>query len=136
VEIDELQRTVDRMRMEELAVSRESDEASLERLARIRRDLADKQEQLNALNARWEREKSGLNRVGELKKQLDDLRGQAERAQRDGDFETASRLLYGEIPALEKELEAASAAEKETELNDPLVKEEVTADDIADVVSA
>jgi ATP-dependent Clp protease ATP-binding subunit ClpB len=85
---------------------------------------------------RWEREKSGLNRVGELKEQIDDLRGQIDRAQRDGDLETASRLQYGELPKLEKELEAASLAEKEEAVVDPLVKEEVTADDIADVVSA
>jgi ATP-dependent Clp protease ATP-binding subunit ClpB len=136
VEIDELQRAVDRLKMEEMALAKESDAASAERLAHLRAELADKQEQLDALNLRWEREKSGLNRVGELNKQLDELKGQAERAQRDGDFETASRLLYGEIPTLEKELEAATAAEKEAALSDPLVKEEVTADDIADVVSA
>jgi ATP-dependent Clp protease ATP-binding subunit ClpB len=122
--------------MEEMALAKETDEASQQRLAKLRSELADQQEQLDALNLRWEREKTGLNRVGELKKQLDELRGQAERAQRDGDFETASRLLYGEIPAHEKELEAASLAEKEAEANEPLVKEEVTADDIADVVSA
>src|SRR6266498_2113052 len=135
VEIDELQRAVDRLRMEELALSGESDEASRERLARLRAELADLTEKLDALNARWDREKSGLNRVGELKERLDDLRGQAERAQRDNDFETASRLLYAEIPALEKEL-AAAAAEEQPDVLDPLVKEEVTADDIADVVSA
>jgi ATP-dependent Clp protease ATP-binding subunit ClpB len=136
VEIDELQRAVDRLKMEELALANETDAASQERLARLRADLADQQEQLDALNLRWEREKSGLNRVGELKKQIDDLAGQIERAQRDGDLETASRLQYGELPKLERELEAASAAEKVEELNDPLVKEEVTADDVADVVSA
>src|SRR5215831_9536460 len=135
VEIDELQRVVDRLHMEELALSKESDPASVERLAKLRAELADQQEKLDALNARWEREKSGLNRVGELKERLDDLRGQADRAQRDGDFEAASRLLYAEIPATEKELEGASA-EEQAELLDPLVKEEVTADDIADVVSA
>ena len=133
VEIDELQRAVDRLRMEEMALAKETDEASMERLARLRAELADLNEKLDALNARWEREKSGLNRVGELKEQIDELRGQAERAQRDGDFATASRLLYGEIPALEKELDAASAAEP---AQDVLVKEEVTADDIADVVAA
>ncbi len=133
VEIDQLQRAVDRLRMEELALKKETDEASKERLAKLQAELADLSEQLAALNARWEREKSGLNRVGELKERLDGLRGQAERAQRDGDFETASRLLYGEIPAAEKELEAAAAAEP---AQDVLVKEEVTADDIADVVSA
>jgi ATP-dependent Clp protease ATP-binding subunit ClpB len=136
VEIDELQRAVDRLKMEEMALAKETDAASAERLANLRAELADYQEKLDALNLRWEREKSGLNRVGELKKQLDELQGQIERAQRDGDLETASRLQYGELPKLEKELEAASAAENEKVVTDPLVKEEVTADDIADVVSA
>ena len=131
--MDELQRQVDRLKMEELALAKETDDASKERLARLRSELADLSEQLDALNARWEREKSGLNRVGELKERLDDLRGQAERAQRDGDLETASRLLYGEIPAAEKELLEASAADV---AQDVLVKEEVTADDIAEVVAA
>src|SRR6266545_333703 len=110
VEVDELQRAVDRLRMEELALAKETDDASKDRLARLRAELADLTEQLDALNARWEREKSGLNRVGELKERLDDLRGQAERAQRDNDFETASRLLYAEIPPVEKELAAVTDA--------------------------
>jgi ATP-dependent Clp protease ATP-binding subunit ClpB len=162
VEIDELQRAVDRMKMEELALARENDAASRERLERLRADLADRQEQLTGLVARWEKEKAGLNKVGELKKQLDDLRGQAERAQRDADFEAASRLMYGEIPALERELAAASAAagadEAESAAREsadgasgpdgadgrqravptarPMVKEEVGPDDVADVVSS
>ncbi|MET8504206.1 ATP-dependent chaperone ClpB [Streptomyces sp. NPDC004787] len=137
VEIDELQRTVDRLRMEELALSHETDEASLQRLEKLRRDLADREEELRGLTARWEKEKQSLNRVGELKEQLDELRGRAERAQRDGDFDTASKLLYGEIPALERELEAASEAEAQQEAaKDTMVKEEVGPDDIADVVGA
>jgi ATP-dependent Clp protease ATP-binding subunit ClpB len=136
VEIDELQRAVDRLRMEELAVGKESDPASLERLTRLRRDLADKQEQLAALTGRWEREKAGLNRVGELKKRLDDLRGLAERAERDGDWETASRLLYAEIPAAEHELAEATAATDDDAAVVPMVKEEVGPDDVADVVAA
>ncbi|HEY3737970.1 MAG TPA: ATP-dependent chaperone ClpB [Jatrophihabitans sp.] len=136
VEIDELQRAVDRLRMEELALTKESDEASKQRLAKLRAELADQTEKLDALNARWEREKSGLNRVGELKTRLDELRGQAERAQRDGDFENASRLLYAEIPALEKEIEDESAREDAAPAEDVLVKEEVAADDIAEVVQA
>src|SRR6202041_2039968 len=104
VEIDELRRAVDRMKMEELALANQEDLASKERLERLRETMADRQEQLDALVARWEQEKSGLNKVGELKKRLDDLQGQAERAQRDGDYETASRLLYGEIPTLAAEL--------------------------------
>src|SRR6516162_1584999 len=146
VEIDELRRIVDRMKMEELALSRESDPASKERLERLRADLADRQEQLTALTARWEQEKSGLNRVGELKKKLDDLKGQAERAQRDGDYETASRLLYGEIPTLDAEIAEAIATDRPDEdpadtavgipATVPMVKEEVGPDDVADVVSA
>jgi ATP-dependent Clp protease ATP-binding subunit ClpB len=138
VEIDELRRAVDRMKMEELALSRESDAASKERLEKLRSDLADRQEQLNSLTARWEQEKSGLNRVGELKKKLDDLKGQAERAQRDGDYEAASRLLYGEIPTLDAEIAEAVATDRSEESNlasVPMVKEEVGPDDVADVVS-
>ncbi len=136
VEIDELQRVVDRLKMEELALAKESDEASKERLSRLAFDLADRSEQLAALNARWEQEKSGLNRVGNLKKQLDELRMQAERAQREGDLAKASELLYGQIPALERELVEASeqsAAESETA---PMVSEEVGPDDIATVIAA
>jgi ATP-dependent Clp protease ATP-binding subunit ClpB len=151
VEIDELRRIVDRMKMEELALSRESDAASKERLEKLRADLADRQEQLNALTARWEQEKSGLNRVGELKKRLDDLKGQAARAQRDGDYESASRLLYGEIPTLESEIAEAVATDRSEEEEAsagangsrpataapaPMVKEEVGPDDVADVVSS
>ena len=144
VEIDELRRTVDRMKMEELALSRESDAASKDRLEKLRADLADRQEQLTALTARWEQEKSGLNRVGELKKRLDDLKGQAERAQRDGDYEAASRLLYGEIPTLDAEIAEAAASDRASDASResavptaaPMVKEEVGPDDVADVVSA
>ncbi len=151
VEIDELQRAVDRMKMQELALAREADPASKERLERLRADLADRQEQLTALVARWEREKASLNKVGELKKRLDDLRGQAERAQRDADFEAASRLMYGEIPALERELAEAAAAPGAGPAGDgqaasnghgrialpgPMVKEEVGPDDVAEVVSS
>ncbi|MCX4549837.1 ATP-dependent chaperone ClpB [Streptomyces sp. NBC_01387] len=140
VEIDELQRSVDRLRMEELALKNESDAASKQRLEKLRRDLADREEELRGLTARWEKEKQGLNRVGELKERLDGLRGQAERAQRDGDFDTASKLLYGEIPGLEQELEAAAEAEQEAaktaDTKSTMVKEEVGSDDIADVVGA
>jgi ATP-dependent Clp protease ATP-binding subunit ClpB len=138
VEVDELQRSVDRMKMEELALAREADPASKERLERLRADLADRQEQLTALTVRWEQEKASLNRVGELKKRLDDLRGQIERAQRDADFETASRLMYGEIPALERELAAASESpgDPAAGVDAPMVKEEVGPDDVADVVSS
>ena len=134
-EIDQLRRSVDRLTMEELALAGESDDASQDRLHALRADMADQKEKLAALNARWEAEKAGLNRVGDLKATLEDLRSQAERAQRDGDLEQASRLLYGEIPTLQRELDAAQAAEPEdTPL--PMVAEDVTATDIAEVISA
>jgi ATP-dependent Clp protease ATP-binding subunit ClpB len=133
VEIDVLQRQVDRLHMEELALEQETDDGSRQRLERLRADLADKQEELTALNARWEQEKAGLDRVGELMARLDDMRGQADRAQRDGDLATASRLLYADIPAAEKELADARAA---AETRDAMVKEEVGPDDVAEVVAA
>ncbi len=147
VEIDELRRAVDRMTMEELALAGQEDAASKDRLERLRATMADRQEQLNALVARWEQEKAGLNKVGELKKRLDDLEGQAERAQRDGDYETASRLLYADIPAAKAEMDAAANATARSAEEDgtaadgipstaPMVKEEVGPDDVADVVSS
>jgi ATP-dependent Clp protease ATP-binding subunit ClpB len=136
-EIDQLRRAVDRLTMEELALENEKDPASVERLAAIRADKADKSEELSGLNARWEAEKAGLNRVGDLKAKLDELRSTADKAQREGDLETASRVLYGEIPALERELNAAAAAEAEvTDKPAQMVAEQVTADDIAEVISA
>jgi ATP-dependent Clp protease ATP-binding subunit ClpB len=146
VEIDELRRAVARMEMEELALAGQEDAASKERLERLRGTKADKQEQLDALVARWEREKSGLNEVGELKKRLDDLTGQAERAERDGDNETASRLRHGAIPEVEKQLsEASTTARSASEdgtgatgipITAPMVKHDVGPDDVADVVSS
>ena len=142
VEIDELRRAVDRLKMEELHLSAETDEASRERLARLQKDLADRQEQLDGLNARWEAEKAGLNRVGDLKSELDELRGQAEKLQREGDLGGASALLYGRIPLLEREIEHAQAAESEAKAgtatagSPPMVKDEVGADEIADVISS
>ncbi|RZU62399.1 ATP-dependent chaperone ClpB [Zhihengliuella halotolerans] len=135
-EIDALRRAVDRLTMEELALADETDPASVERLAALRSDMADKKEQLDALNARWEAEKAGLNRVGDLKVRLDELRSQAEKLQREGDLEKASRMLYGEIPGLEKQLAEAQEAEAEAGDRDLMVSEEVTAEDIAEVISA
>jgi len=134
VEIDSLRRTVDRLKMEELALSREDDASSQDRLARLRADLADREEELRALEARWEKEKSGLNRVGEVKERIDELRGQAERAQRDGDLETAARILYGEIPELTKELDEADA-EPVVEGPEAMVNEEVGPTEIAEVIA-
>jgi len=142
VEIDELRRAVDRLTMEELSLEKESDAASKERLERLRATKADRQEQLDALVARWEQEKSGLNKVGELKKRLDELQSQAERAQRDGDFKEWGRLEHDVIPAAERELAEASTTDRSASMQDgtsdaaAMVKHEVGPDDVADVVSS
>ncbi|ROR55338.1 ATP-dependent Clp protease ATP-binding subunit ClpB [Luteococcus japonicus] len=134
-EIDVLRRQVDRMKMEQFAVEKETDAASKARLERLNQELADAEEELRALEARWESEKAGLNRVGDLKTEIDKLRGEAERFQREGDLAKAAEIQYGRIPALEKELEEASAAEAEQQRTS-MVSEEVASADIAEVVSA
>ncbi|MEY2675917.1 MAG: hypothetical protein RL102_1183 [Actinomycetota bacterium] len=134
VEIDELRRKVDRLKLEELALKKEKDEASKERLDKLREDLAEKSAALDELNQRWEAERASLNRIGDLKTKLDALRIEAERAQREANLEKASRLLYAEIPALEKQL--ADAERDEQEDADRMVGDQVTEDDIAAVVSA
>ncbi|WP_454699622.1 ATP-dependent chaperone ClpB [Arthrobacter humicola] len=140
-EIDQLRRQVDRLTMEELALANEKDAASVERLAALRADMADKKEALSALNARWEAEKAGLNHVGDLKARIDELRSAAEKYQREGDLAAASRILYGELPALERELSAAAEAESARVAGggakqELMVADEVTAGDIAEVISA
>jgi len=134
VEIDQLQRSVNRLHMEELALAQESDEASVQRLTSLRADLADKEEALRGLRAQWDAQKSDLDLIGELKIRIDELRSVAERAQREGDFEQASRILYAEIPALEVNLTEAVAVNNDRA--DAMVAEQVTADDIAQVVAA
>ena len=137
VEIDELRRAVDRLRMEELHLQNESDDASRERLERLRAELADQAETLRALEQRWESEKQSLNAVGEIKERIDEVRVAAERAQREGDYETASRLFYGEIPQMEAQLAAAQEAEASREQTDePMVRDKVTSDEIAEVIAA
>ncbi|WP_148573690.1 ATP-dependent chaperone ClpB [Nocardioides caldifontis] len=133
VEVDQLRRAVDRMKMEELALERETDDASRDRLERLRRDLADRQEELRVLEARWEREKAGLEGAGELRRQLEQLRVEADRFQREGDLTKASEILYGRIPALEKQIEQAARAEA---VEDPMVREEVGPEEVAEVVEA
>ena len=133
LEIDELRRHVDRLKLEELALKKEKDAASKERLTTLRDDLATQQERLGELQSRWERERASLNRVGDLKTRLDAARSEAERAQREGNLEKASRLLYADIPGLERELIAAERAE------DPegrMVNDQVTDEDIASVIAA
>lgn len=141
VELDVLRRQVDRLKMEELALKGSDDPGSLAQLASVREHLAARTEEMNELSARWEREKSGLNEVGELKAKLEDLRMQADRAQREGDLSRASKILYGDIPELKKklvELEHGEGAESraDDEEQKPLVADKVGPDDIAGVVSS
>jgi ATP-dependent Clp protease ATP-binding subunit ClpB len=133
VEIDELRRSVDRLKLEELALKKEKDEASKQRLMKLREDLAEREDKLGDLEARWETERGALNRVGELKTKLDAARIQADRAQREGNLEQASRLLYAEIPALEQDLAAAESVDNDAPR---MVNDQVTADDIAGVIAA
>ena len=136
VEIDELRRSVDRLKLEELALKREKDDASKARLEKLRADLAVRQTELGELEKRWEKERADLNRVGNLKEKVEALQVRAERAQREGNLEEASRLLYGELPGIERELAEAERAEQEPGSEPRMVNDQVTDEDIAAVVAA
>ncbi|TDZ43904.1 ATP-dependent chaperone ClpB [Mycobacteroides franklinii] len=134
VEIDEVERVVRRLEIEEMALSKEDDEASKQRLVKLREELADKKERLAELTARWQNEKKAIDAVRDLKEQLEGLKGEADRAERDGDLGKAAELRYGRIPELEKQLEAALPGLDHD--GNVMLKEEVGPDDVADVVSA
>jgi ATP-dependent Clp protease ATP-binding subunit ClpB len=133
VEIDELRRLVDRMRIEELALKKEKDDASKDRLAKLREDLAEKEAELSALQDKWATEKASLQDVGELKTQLNDARIDLDRAMREGRYEDASKLNYEVIPGIET---AISTAENGEPSGDRMVNDQVTDEDIAAVVAA
>jgi len=133
VEIDELRRAVDRLKLEELALKREKDDASKARLEALRTDLAKRSEILAELQGRWDKERASINKVGELKKRLDNLEMESERAQREGNLEKASRLLYGQIPETKR---ALAEAENATPEGPRMVSEQVTGEDIAEVIAA
>ena len=142
VEIDELQRAVTRLEMEEVVLSEADDPASRERLEKLRADLADRREELAGLTARWEKEKAGHNLVGDLKARLDELRSTADRLLREGDLSGAARIQYGEIPAVEQEIAAAEERERTTDLvvrteqhATPMIADKVGPDEIAEVVA-
>ncbi|NTW42012.1 MAG: AAA domain-containing protein, partial [Cellulomonadaceae bacterium] len=144
IEIDVLQRAVTRLEMEESYLASADDDASRERLGRLRAELADRREELAALTARWEKEKAGSNRLGDLRVRLDELRTTFERAYREGDYETAARLQNGEIPTVEREIAEAQAVldarsslgQAEGPSEPPMIAEKVGPDEIAEVVSA
>ncbi len=131
VEIDELKRSVDRLRVEEFALKQEKDDASKARLETLRAELAGRQERLDELEQRWQAERASLNRIGELKQQLDELNMRSQRAQREAQYETVSRIEYGEKPRIEAELAAAEQAESA----DRMVNDSVTDEDIAAVIA-
>ncbi|MCJ1714096.1 ATP-dependent Clp protease ATP-binding subunit [Curtobacterium sp. VKM Ac-2922] len=131
VEIDELKRNVDRLRVEEFALKQEKDDASKARLETLRGELRSREERLGVLEERWQAERASLNRIGELKQQLDDLNMRSQRAQREADYATVSRLEYGEKPRIEAELAAAEQAEGA----DRMVNDSVTDEDIAAVIA-
>ncbi len=136
VEIDQLKRQVDRMKLEELALKREKDAASKERLSTLREQLVGMERQLAELEARWARERQGLNRVGELKKQLDDAITQRDLAMRNADYTKASKLEYETIKRLERDIAEAEQAEAATPAEPRMVNEQVTDEDIAAVIAA
>ena len=133
VEIDEVERAVRRLEIEEMALSKEDDAASKERLERLRADLADRREQLDQLTARYQQEKGGIDAIRQLKEELERLRGEEDRAERDGDLGRAAELRYGRIPELTRQLEGAAAKAPD---EGAMLKEEVGPDDVAEVVSA
>lgn len=136
VEIDQLKRQVDRMKLEELALKREKDAASKERLGTLREHLVEMERELGELEARWARERQGLNRVGELKKQLDDAITQRDLAMRNADYTKASKLEYETIKRLERDIAEAERAEAATPAEPRMVNEQVTEEDIAAVIAA
>ncbi len=135
VEVDEVERTVRRLEIEEVALAKEQDEASAQRLGRLRAELADRREQLTALTERWRNEKRHIQNISTVKEQLEQLKGEAERAQRDGDLALASELFYARIPELQKQLQVAEQDLNALQSAGAMLNEEVSADDIASVVA-
>lgn len=141
-EIDELQRKVTRLEMEEMQLKKAEDPASKERLGKLQAELADTREKLSGLKARWDAEQAGHNKVGDLRAKLDDLRVQADKYTREGNLAEASKILYGEIPSIQKELAAAENADAESQDSgagqpsaEPMVPDRVDADSVAGIVS-
>ena len=141
-EIDELQRKVTRLEMEEMQLRKAEDPASKERLGKLQAELADTRERLSGLKARWDAEQAGHNKVGDLRAKLDGLRVQADKYTREGNLAEASKILYGEIPSIQKELAAAENADAESQDSgagqpgaEPMVPDRVDADSVAGIVS-
>ena len=133
-ELDDLRRKIMQQEIEEMALKKEDDQLSRDRLEELKRELADEKEQFNAMKSRWEAEKSGVDSVKELKSQIEQMNGEIERAQANLEYEKAAKLKYSDLPALEKQLkDAEAAAEKHTGENS-MVHDTVTENEIADIV--
>jgi ATP-dependent Clp protease ATP-binding subunit ClpB len=133
VEVDEVERAVRRMEIEEMALAKEEDPSSLDRLGALRADLADRRQQLDELTARWQQDKSAIERIQRIKEELEAVRTEADRAERDGALARAAELRYGRLPELQRSL---AAAEESVQTGESMLKEEVGPDDIAEVVQA
>jgi ATP-dependent Clp protease ATP-binding subunit ClpB len=133
VEVDEVERAVRRMEIEEMALAKEDDESSLARLAALREDLANRRQELAELTFRWQQDKTAIERIQRIKEELETVRLDADRAERDGDLARAAELRYGRLPELERSL---SGAEESVQTGESMLKEEVGPDDIAEVVQA
>ena len=134
-ELDVVTRRMRQLEIEKMALAKETDEASAERLERLETELADLKEQADAMAAAWQAEKSAIERIRDAKSASEERREQAERLEREGDLERAAQLRYGELPAIEKEIEAATEALAELQRDHAFLKEEVDAEDVAQVVS-
>ena len=133
-ELDDLRRKIMQQEIEEMALKKEDDQLSRDRLEELKKELADEKEQFNAMKSRWEAEKSGVDSVKQLKSQIEQMNGEIERAQANLEYEKAAKLKYSELPALEKQLkDAEAAAEKHTGENS-MVHDTVTENEIADIV--
>jgi ATP-dependent Clp protease ATP-binding subunit ClpB len=135
IEIDEVERKIVQLEIERQALQKEKDKASLERLAKIEKELADLRESSAAMKARWQQEKQGITKIRELKEKIEKARFEAEQATHAGDLGRAAELRYGTLPALEKELEAQNVALAESQKHGRMLREEVDAEDVAEVVA-
>src|SRR5438045_1380767 len=135
VEIDEVERRIRQLEIERAALQKETDPASRERLERLERELADLQEDSAGMKAHWQQEKEHIDRIRALKSEMEQDRGEAERAERDGQLERAAELRYGRIVELQKQIDAENSALEELQRDRKMLKEEVDEEDVAEVVS-
>ena len=133
-ELDDLRRKIMQQEIEEMALKKEDDQLSRDRLEELKKELADEKEQFNAMKSRWEAEKNGVESVKKLKSEIEQLHGDIERAQANLEYEKAAKLKYSDLPALEKQLKDAEAAAEKHNSDNSMVHDTVTENEIADIV--